>query len=124
MLIHCKHDELIPVDDLVPHPQNRNFHPPDQIERLSKLIDYQGLRAPIIVSNLSKHIVKGHGTLQALKLLGWKDIPVQYQDFEDETQEYAFLQSDNAIAAWASLDLSGKGFISTTLSYLGCKNSQ
>ena len=34
-------------------------------------------------------------------------MPVNYQDYEDETQEYADLQADNAIASWAELDFSG-----------------
>ncbi len=107
MVIKCKYDELVAVKALKPHPKNRNTHPAIQIERLSKIIAYQGVRAPIIVSRLSGHIVKGHGTLMALKELELKEIPVVYQDFEDEEQEYAFVQSDNAIALWAELDFSG-----------------
>lgn len=30
-----------------------------------------------------------------------------YQEFESEEQEYAFVQSDNAVASWAELDLAG-----------------
>lgn len=107
MNIQCKYDSLVPVSGLTPHPKNRNTHPDEQIERLSKLIEFQGLRAPIIVSKLSKYIVKGHGTLLAMKKLGWTEVPVVFQDFTDEEQEYSFLQSDNSIASWARLDLSG-----------------
>ena len=34
-------------------------------------------------------------------------MPVVYQDFDNVDQEYAFIQSDNAIALWAELDFSG-----------------
>jgi hypothetical protein len=34
------------------------------------------------------------------------EVPVDEQDFESDEAEYAFLVSDNAIAQWASLDLS------------------
>ncbi len=109
--IHCKYDKLIPWRELKPHPKNRNKHPKEQIERLTKLIKYQGVRAPIVVSNLSGYIVKGHGTLDALKPICQEfnvvTVPVVYQDFEDAEQEYAFLQSDNAVASWAELDLAG-----------------
>ncbi len=109
--IHCKYDKLIPWRELKPHPKNRNKHPKEQIERLTKLIKYQGVRAPIVVSNLSGYIVKGHGTLDALKPICQEfnvvTVPVVFQDFEDDEQEYAFLQSDNAVAAWAELDLAG-----------------
>lgn len=107
MKIHCKYDELVDVKDLNPHPKNRNNHPQDQIERLAKIIEYQGVRAPIVVSRLSHCIVKGHGTLLAIKKNKAKQAPVVYQDFDNEEQEYAFVQSDNAIASWAELDLSG-----------------
>lgn len=34
-------------------------------------------------------------------------MPIVYQDFDNDEQEYAFIQSDNAVALWAELDLSG-----------------
>ena len=116
MNIHCKYDSLVECRLLKPHPKNRNKHPEDQIERLAKILKYQGVRAPIVVSNRSERIVKGHGTLQAIKKNGWDKAPVVYQDFEDDDQEWLFLQSDNAIANWAELDLSA---ISSDLSELG-----
>lgn len=114
--IHCKSDEIVSIKKLKPHPKNRNKHPKDQIERLSKLIKYQGVRAPIVVSNLSGYIAKGHGTLSACIMAGMKEVPVVYQDFDNEDQEYAFLQSDNAIANWAELDFAG---INDDISNLG-----
>lgn len=107
MNIHCKYDGLVDVKALKPHPKNRNKHPDDQIERLAKILKYQGIRAPIVVSKRSNKIVKGHGTLQAIKANQWDKAPVVYQDFEDDDQEWLFVQSDNAIASWAELDLKG-----------------
>lgn len=107
MKTHCKYDELVSSTKLKSHPKNRNKHSVEQIARLAKLLEYQGVRAPIVVSKLSGHIVKGHGTLEAIQKNGWKQAPVVYQEFENEEQEYAFVQSDNAIANWAELDLSG-----------------
>ena len=116
MNIHCKYDELVSVNKLKPHPKNRNKHPEDQIERLAKILKYQGVRAPIVVSKRSDKIVKGHGTLMAIKANQWDTAPVVYQDFEDDDQEWLFVQSDNAIANWAELDLKG---INADLSELG-----
>lgn len=104
-IIKCKYDKLVGPKTLKSHPKNRNEHPADQIDRLAKLIMYQGVRAPIIVSNQSGFIVKGHGTLQACVKNKMKEIPIVYQDFENDEQEYSFLQSDNAIADWAKLNL-------------------
>lgn len=104
--IHCTHDKLVKITELKPHPKNRNKHPDDQIERLTKIIEYQGIRSPIKVSKRSGLITAGHGRLEAFKKLKIKQIPVNYQDYESDEQEYADLQSDNAIALWADLDLS------------------
>ena len=103
----CQFEKLVPTKELKPHPKNRNDHPDDQIARLARVIEYQGFRHPIIVSNLSGFIVAGHGRLAAAKKLKLKEVPVDYQDFESEEQEYAFLVSDNAVALWAELDFSG-----------------
>jgi len=106
MKINCAHDELLELHKIIPNPKNPNKHPQDQIDRLAKLLDYQGQRHPIIVSNRSGFVVVGHGRLEAIKKLGWEKAAVNYQDFQDEAQEYAFIVSDNAIAEWADLDLS------------------
>lgn len=107
MKIKCQYDKLIPLTDFSNHPKNRNQHSKEQITRLAGIFEYQGIRHPIIVSNLSGHIVAGHGRLEAAVKNGYKEFPVNFQDFKDEEQEYAFLVSDNSIALWAELDLSG-----------------
>lgn len=101
---NCAYDELVDVDKLVPNPKNNNKHPEEQIERLAKIIDFQGQRKAIVVSNRSGFIVKGHGCLEAIKLLGWKQVAVDYQDYDSEAQEYADMTADNEIARWATLD--------------------
>ncbi len=107
MQIHCKYDQLLNPKDLKNHPKNRNKHGQDQIERLAELYEYQGIRHPIVVSKMSGFIVAGHGRKLAAIRAGIKEMPVVYQDFESSEQEYAFIQSDNAVALWSELDLSG-----------------
>lgn len=107
MKIHCKYDELKNLSDLLDHPKNRNTHSASQIERLAKLFTYHGVRHPIIVSKRSGHIVAGHGRKLAAQEAGLSEFPVVFQDFESDEQEYAFIQSDNAIASWAELDFAG-----------------
>lgn len=101
---NCAYDELVDVDKLVPNPKNNNKHPKEQIERLAKIIDFQGQRKAIVVSNRSGFIVKGHGCLEAIKKLGWKQVAVDYQDYDSEAQEYADMTADNEIARWAEFD--------------------
>lgn len=98
--------EWVEIEKLKPNPKNPNKHSPEQIARLIKIIRYQNWRHPIIVSNRSGLVVAGHGRLLAAKEIGLLKVPVHFQDFEDDDQEYAFLVSDNSIASWAELDLS------------------
>lgn len=107
--IHCKYDDMLSVNDLKKkfHPENRNQHPKDQIERLAKILKYQGIRRPVSISNQSGKITTGHGRVMAADFMGMDSFPVVYQDYEDETMEYADVQADNAIAEWANLDLKG-----------------
>jgi hypothetical protein len=106
MNVRCAHDELVAISSLKAHPQNRNSHPQDQIERLARILAYQGWRYPVKVSKRSGFVTSGHGRIEAAKENGWNDVPVNYQDYDNEEQEYADVQADNAIASWSELDLS------------------
>lgn len=103
-VVRCLYDKLVSTKKLKPHPKNRNSHPKDQIERLAEILKYQGFRYPIKVSNQSGFITSGHGRVEASNLNGWKEVPVNYQDYDNEDQEYADVQADNAIAFWSELD--------------------
>jgi hypothetical protein len=105
-MIQAKNIQIVGIDSLVLNPKNNNKHPKEQIERLAKLIQYQGFRNPVVVSNRTGFVLAGHGRIEAAKMAGLKEVPAMFQDFDNEAQEYAYLTSDNAIAAWAELDLS------------------
>lgn len=96
---------LVGIDSIIPNPKNANRHSIEQIKRLEKLITYQGFRNPLIVSNRTGFLIVGHGRLEAAINLGLEKLPVIYQDFKDEAQEYSYLVSDNEIARWSELDL-------------------
>lgn len=98
---------LVSTRDVKVNPKNRNKHSKEQIDRLVEIITYQGFRAPLLISNRTGLLVAGHGRLEAAKQLKLKEVPVMFQDFDDEAQEYAAMVSDNAIASWSELDLSG-----------------
>lgn len=105
-MIRANNIELVSPNLLVPHPKNMNKHSDEQIERLCKLIEYQGFRNPIVVQKGTQLVVAGHGRLMAAKKMGLTEVPVTYQEFESEAQLYAYMTSDNAIAEWSHLDLS------------------
>lgn len=106
MDIKCEFKELVDIIKLVPNPKNPNKHSDKQIDLLQRLIRHQGWRHPIIVSNRSGFVCAGHGRLQAAIKMGQNQVPVDYQDFDSEAEEYQFMVSDNTIQELAELDLS------------------
>ena len=107
MNIKCLYSELLPLNKIKEHPSNRNFHPEKQINALSKIIAKNGQRSPIVVSNLSKTIVKGHGRKKAIEALGWEMAAVEYQDYDNELQEFNDRIADNEIARYSEFDSVG-----------------
>jgi len=105
MQFNCAYTELVELHRLIPNPKNANKHPEEQIEHLAKVMDYQGQRAPIVVSLRSGFIVKGHGRLEAMKKLGWPKAAVDFQQYESEAQEYADMIADNEIARYSELNI-------------------
>lgn len=107
MRIECSYKKLVEVSALKEHPSNRNKHPEKQIKALAKIIAKVGQRTPIVVSNQSGFIVKGHGRLGAIKLLGWDKCAVDYQDYKDELEELNDRIADNEISRYSEFDQTG-----------------
>ena len=102
--VYCSHDEIVDIMKVIPNPKNPNSHPERQIEILSQIILAQGWRKPITVSKRSGFVVSGHGRLLAALLLKAEKVPVDYQDYATEAEEYADLVADNRIAELSSID--------------------
>lgn len=101
--IHCAHDAVVPLADLIPNPKNPNSHPDHQVALIAQVIQVNGWRAPITVSRLSGMIVRGHGRLLAAQLLKETAAPVDYQEYPSEYSEMADLVADNAVAELSRL---------------------
>lgn len=102
--VFCAHDKIVDTATLVPNPKNPNQHPDAQIHLLGRIIRQTGWRQPITVSKRSGFIVKGHGRLSAAILESMKEVPVDYQNYTNEAEEYADLLADNRIAELAETD--------------------
>ena len=101
--IHCAHDEIRPIESLVEHPRNPNKHPAEQLRLLAKIIAANGWRSPICVSARSSFVIKGHGRLQAARLAGLTEVPVDVQEYAAEADEWADMVADNRIAELAEI---------------------
>lgn len=102
--VFCAFDKLIDPKDLVGNPRNPNQHPPKQIELLAHIIQSQGWRAPITVSNQSGFVVRGHGRLAAALYFGAECVPVDYQNYANEAEEWSDLIADNRLAELSEID--------------------
>lgn len=102
--VFCAHTELVETEKLVPNPRNPNRHPEGQIKLLAKIIRAQGWRNPIVVSKRSGFVIKGHGRLDAAKLLECERVPVDFQNYDNEAAEWADMLADNQLAELAETD--------------------
>lgn len=102
--VFCAHDAIVPIEKVIPNPKNPNTHPAEQIKLLGRIIQAAGWRQPITVSNRSGFIVKGHGRLLAAKKAGLTEVPVDYQEYANEAEEYADLIADNRLAELSEID--------------------
>lgn len=101
--IECAYTELVDIEKLIPHPKNSNSHPVEQVEDLKKAILFSGIRRPIVVSTLSGFIISGHCEHEALKQLGLKKVPVDYQNFKDDLHERIDMAAHNLLARQSKL---------------------
>jgi hypothetical protein len=102
--VHCSYSEVMPIEEVTPNPRNPNKHPDEQIALLAKIIRHQGWRNPVAVSSRSGFVVKGHGRLQAARLLQLGSIPVDVQYYKNEAAEYSDMIADNRIAELSHID--------------------
>ena len=101
--IRCKYSRVVPIHEVRPNPLNPNQHPDPQVVLLAKAIAFQGWRSPLVVSNRSGMIVKGHARLSAARILDLPEVPIDEQDYETEEQEIADMIADNRLAELAEI---------------------
>jgi hypothetical protein len=109
MHVQCAFTRLVPIGEVKPHPRNPNKHPARQIKMLAALIEFHGWRSPITVSNLTGFVIRGHARLEAARVLGLKEVPVDFQDYSDPMAEIADLVADNRVQDYSELDMSSVG---------------
>lgn len=102
--VFCRYDEIVQIEKAIENPKNPNTHGEKQLQLLSQIIKSQGWRAPITISTRSGFIVKGHGRLQAARLLNAEFVPVEYQNYQSEAEEYADLIADNRLAELSQIN--------------------
>jgi hypothetical protein len=106
MKIHCAFDQLVPLAELDTkrHPKNPNTHSAAQVAAIAAVLEGNGWRQSIVVSNRSGLMTRGHGRLDAALLLGYENAPVDFQDYESEEAEIADMIADNRLSELSEMD--------------------
>lgn len=102
--VYCAFAELASTAKQKAHPKNYNEHPPEQVKLMLKIIQGNGWRRSIVVSNRSGFITKGHCAWMAAQLGKLKQVPIDYQDYASEEDELKDLAADNELARLAVRD--------------------
>lgn len=118
---------LIAVADLKAYENNAKKHSPEQVEKLSALINKFGWTSPIVVDK-DLVIIAGHGRRLAALNLGLERVPVIVRDDLSKDQANALRLADNRVASTeydleleqselAALAMSDEGIDLTMLGY-------
>jgi hypothetical protein len=106
MNTYCVYDKLVPLAELETrrHPKNPNTHSAAQVAAIAAVLEGNGWRQSIVVSNRSGLMTRGHGRLDAALLLGYESAPVDFQDYESEQAEIADMIADNRLSELSEMD--------------------
>lgn len=114
--------EYVDIDSIKPYENNTRLHSNEQIEQIKSSIEEFGNNDPIGVWH--DEIVEGHGRYQALKELGYKEIPIiRLDNLTDEQRkaygivhnkltdnsEFDFSKLEEELASLNSIDMSKFG---------------
>lgn len=120
MRYECRYDELVEIGSIKRNPCNPNRHSADQIQRLASVIERNGWRNPLVVSKRSGYLVKGEGRLLASMRLGCEVVPVEYQDYATDDEEWSDLIADNKIAELSEQDAEGLRAVVEKMNTVDC----
>ena len=95
--------EYVDISTIKPYKGNAKEHPREQIEQIKKSITELGNLDPIGIWH--NEIVEGHGRYEALKQLGYTDIPVIRLDSLSDEQRRAYTLIHNQLTMNSGFDL-------------------
>lgn len=112
------------------NPANYNTHPEGHVDKLSEILKTNGWRRPVVISNLSGMVVKGHGVALAAIKMG-DTLPVSYQDYATANDETQDMIADNMASlgnqqddAALSVLLEGLGGLDVTPAAIGLNEKE
>ena len=92
----------VPIDTLVPDPENAREHPEDNLNSIKESLTLYGQVKPVVVRRATNVVIAGNGTMEAAKQLGWTKLAVSYVDM-NEVEAAGYGLADNKtsdLAKW------------------------
>ena len=90
--------EVLKIKDLKPYAKNAKKHPKKQIEKIANSIEAFGMNDPIGIWGKDNLIVEGHGRVEALKQLGYDEVPCIRLDHLNDEERRAYTLAHNKVA--------------------------
>lgn len=88
---------LTPTDQITEYLNNARVHPESQIRKIMASISEFGFINPLLVDE-HNNLFCGHGRLEALRRLGWREVPTLVISHLSDAQRRAYVITDNALA--------------------------
>lgn len=96
--------ENIGLDAIKPYEKNARTHPKRQIQLLADNITRFGFTTPVLIDK-DNNLIAGHGRLEAVKQLGWSDIPAVRLENLSPKEVKALRLADNQLAQMSEWDM-------------------
>jgi len=96
--------KALPVDALMPYPNNARTHSAEQVAQIAASIKEFGFNNPVLI-DAERGIIAGHGRLEAARLLGLESVPTIELAHLTEAQRKAYILADNKLALNAGWDV-------------------
>lgn len=96
--------DTITISDIKPYEKNAKSHPKKQVDLLAENIKRFGFTTPCLVDK-DNNLIAGHGRLEAVKTLGWTDVPCVRMENLTDDEVKALRLADNKLAEMSEWDM-------------------
>ena len=110
--------EIVDIKTLKPDPMNARLHPERNIDSIKLSLSIYGQQTPLVVRRKSRIVIKGNGTLEAMKQMSWTKAGVIWTDLDDVAAA-GYGVADNRTAEHARWDFEVVGRIERMCSAAG-----
>lgn len=93
----------LPIDELVPYPNNARVHGKKQIAQIRASLREFGFVTPVLI-DFDNNIIAGHGRVEAARAEGMTEVPCVLISSLTEAQRKAYILADNRLSETGAWD--------------------